>query len=74
LVVGGRAAVRKSKTSQETRRSEGQKRVPWSGLANWRLSCAIEVHKTLGPGLLESVYQEGMVIDLKGANHQHDVP
>src|SRR5687768_3253781 len=29
---------------------------------------SIEVHKTLGPGLLESVYQECMVIELKGAN------
>ena len=32
------------------------------------IACAIEVHKTLGPGLLESVYQECMVVELKSAN------
>lgn len=32
------------------------------------IACAIEVHKTLGPGLLESVYQECMVLELKSAN------
>jgi GxxExxY protein len=29
---------------------------------------AIEVHQTLGPGLLESVYQECMEVELKSAN------
>lgn len=28
------------------------------------IACAIEVHRTLGPGLLESVYRECMVIEL----------
>jgi len=32
------------------------------------IACAIEVHKTLGPGLLESVYQECMVVELMSAN------
>lgn len=32
------------------------------------ISCGIEVHKELGPGLLESVYQECMVAELKSAN------
>jgi GxxExxY protein len=32
------------------------------------IACAIEVHKTLGPGLLESVYQECMEVELKSAN------
>jgi GxxExxY protein len=31
------------------------------------IACAIEVHRALGPGLLESVYQECMVIELKSA-------
>jgi GxxExxY protein len=32
------------------------------------IACAIEVHKTLGPGLLESVYQECMEVELTIAN------
>ena len=28
------------------------------------IGCAIEVHRTLGPGLLESLYQECLVIEL----------
>ena len=30
------------------------------------IGCAIEVHRTLGPGLLESVYRECMIIDMRG--------
>ena len=37
-------------------------------LTNRIIACAIEVHKTLGPGLLESVYQECMVVELQSAN------
>ncbi|MBS0618268.1 MAG: GxxExxY protein [Spirochaetes bacterium] len=29
------------------------------------IGCAIEVHKRLGPGLLESVYEQAMVIELR---------
>jgi len=31
--------------------------------------CAINVHKALGPGLLESVYQQCLAYDLKKASH-----
>jgi GxxExxY protein len=34
------------------------------------IACAIEVHRTLGPGLLESVYQDCMVIELESASLQ----
>lgn len=37
-------------------------------LTNRVIACAIEVHKTLGPGLLESVYQECMEVELSEAN------
>jgi GxxExxY protein len=30
------------------------------------IGCAIEVHRTLGPGLLESVYRECMIIEMVG--------
>lgn len=31
------------------------------------IGCAIEVHKTLGAGLLESVYRECMIIEMENA-------
>ena len=36
-------------------------------LSNIILGCAIEVHKQLGPGLLESAYQECLFYELKNA-------
>ena len=36
-----------------------QREFPLKGITERIISCAIEVHKTLGPGLLESVYEEG---------------
>ena len=36
------------------------------------IKCAIEVHKQLGPGLLESIYENAMAIefDLEGLNYK----
>jgi len=31
------------------------------------IACAIEVHKALGPGFLESIYEAGMVVELNRA-------
>jgi GxxExxY protein len=45
-------------------------------LSSQIIKAAIRVHKELGPGLLESVYQACMVIELKdiGINVQSEVP
>ena len=32
------------------------------------VSCAIEVHKELGPGLLESIYEEALFMELRNRN------
>ena len=36
-----------------------------NALSSRIIKAAIEVHKGLGPGLLESVYQKGMAFELK---------
>jgi GxxExxY protein len=36
-------------------------------LAERIIGCAIEVHRTMGPGLLESIYRECLLIELAGA-------
>ncbi|OHB57343.1 MAG: GxxExxY protein [Planctomycetes bacterium GWF2_42_9] len=40
-------------------------------LSNKVIGCAIEVHKTLGPGLLESAYEKCLSYELANANIGH---
>lgn len=44
---------------------EKRKPVQDDSLTRKIIACAIEVHKTLGPGLLEKLYLEAMVIEMK---------
>jgi len=37
------------------------------------IACAITVHNTLGPGLLESIYQRCLVVELRAASLQVDL-
>jgi GxxExxY protein len=39
------------------------------------IGCAIEVHRNLGPGLLESVYEEAMCVefDIQGIHYQRQI-
>jgi GxxExxY protein len=41
------------------------KEIPQNELTSTIIGCAIEVHKQLGPGLLESAYQECLYYELK---------
>jgi GxxExxY protein len=61
--------------SQETRRECVA--LEYEGLTEKIIGAAIEVHRTLGPGLLESIYENALVIELrkKGlkVTQQHEV-
>ena len=42
-----------------------QKKYPLKDITEKIISCAIEVHSSLGPGLLENLYEEAMEHELK---------
>jgi GxxExxY protein len=42
-------------------------------LSNKVIGCAIEVHKKLGPGLLESAYEKCLSFELSSAGIHHEV-
>ena len=47
-----------------------------NALSNTIIGAAIEVHKTLGPGLLESIYEEclGLELELRGLSIERQKP
>ena len=44
------------------------KEYPFKDITEKIISCAIEVHSSLGPGLLENLYEEAMEHELKSRN------
>ena len=42
-------------------------KLPHEELTGRIIACAIEIHKVLGPGFLESIYESAMVVELKRA-------
>jgi hypothetical protein len=42
----------------------------YKGLTERIIACAIEVHRELGPGLLESIYESALAVEL----FQHGIP
>lgn len=57
---------------------EGARRLKFDRLSGQIIGCAIEVHKSLGPGLLESTYEQCLAYELKRSNIsfklQHPLP
>jgi len=49
-----------------------QKEVPLKDTTERIISCAIEVHSTLGPGLLENVYEEALEYEFRLRNIQYE--
>jgi GxxExxY protein len=53
-------------------------KIDFDPLSNRVLGCALEVHKTLGPGLLESAYERALIYELSSvglmAERQTEVP
>jgi len=41
-------------------------------ITNKIIGCAIEVHKTLGPGLLESIYEAALCIEFENIGLKYD--
>ena len=52
--------------------SQKQKEFPLKDITDRIISCAIEVHKTLGPGLLENLYEEALEyeFELRGIQYE----
>jgi len=46
------------------------KGLEYEGLTDKIIGCAIEVHKKLGPGFLESIYENAFIIELQKQNLQ----
>ena len=57
---------------------EGSRRLEFDELSNRVIGCALEVHRNLGPGLLESTYEQCLAHELKNAGIpfklQHPLP
>jgi len=48
------------------------KGLEYEGLTDKIIGCAIEVHKKLGPGFLESIYENAFIIELQKQNLKVD--
>lgn len=51
------------KTTESTEFTENK--YPYSKITNKIIKCAIEIHKALGPGFLESIYENALIYELK---------
>ncbi len=51
------------KTTENTEYTE--KKYPHSEITNRIIKCAIEVHKVLGPGFMESIYERALICEMR---------
>ncbi|MBI5360847.1 MAG: GxxExxY protein [Planctomycetes bacterium] len=51
------------KTTERTEYTEDK--YPYSELTGKIIKCAIDVHKTLGPGFTENIYEKALICELK---------
>lgn len=51
------------KTTEDTEFTENK--YPYSKITNKIIKCVIEVHKALGPGFLESIYENALIYELE---------
>ena len=59
--------IKKSQLFKHHEDHEGPRRLRFDELSKRVIGCAIEVHRTLGPGLLESTYEQCLAHELKCA-------
>jgi hypothetical protein len=52
-------------TTRQARRTQKGRKVKFDRLSNQVIGCAIEVHRNLGPGLLESTYEQCLAHELR---------
>lgn len=45
----------------------GEKELPFKELTHKIIGCAMEVHRVLGPGFMEYIYQRALAIEMKSA-------
>jgi len=57
--------LREKKRKEKKRKEKKYNKMVENKLTEKIIGCAIEVHKILGPGLLESAYQECLYYELK---------
>lgn len=70
--------MRKNQIFKHHEEHEGSRSVKFDELSKRVIGCALEVHRNLGPGLLESTYEQCLAHELKCAGIpfmlQHPLP
>ena len=63
---------RKEKTGGDMNREFSEEDYPLQALTDEIIAAAVAVHRELGPGFLEKIYENALVIELESRNHKVD--